>query len=87
MLDHELANERLSARKNEEVYTRVANRNVDLVLLRGQSAPPGTVVVSVENKTIMAAHGKARKNRYGDLIAYSNHMHNIDLTASLAACW
>lgn len=32
--------------------------------------------VSVENKTIMTAHGKARKNRYGDLIAYSNHMHN-----------
>jgi hypothetical protein len=24
----------------------------------------------------MAAHGKARKNRFGDLIAYSNHMHN-----------
>ena len=24
----------------------------------------------------MTAHGKARKNRFGDLIAYSNHMHN-----------
>jgi hypothetical protein len=24
----------------------------------------------------MTAHGKARKNRYGDIIAYSNHMHN-----------
>ncbi len=24
----------------------------------------------------MAAHGKARKNRYGDIIAYCNHMHN-----------
>ncbi|HEY3135293.1 MAG TPA: hypothetical protein VGL29_04520 [Blastocatellia bacterium] len=32
--------------------------------------------MSVENKTIMAAHGKARKNRYGDIIAYCNHMHN-----------
>lgn len=32
--------------------------------------------VSIENKTIMAAHGKARKNRYGDLIAYCNHVHN-----------
>jgi len=30
----------------------------------------------VENKTIMAAHGKARWNRYGDIIAYSNHVHN-----------
>jgi len=27
------------------------------------------VRVSVENKTIMTAHGKARKNRYGDLSA------------------
>lgn len=35
-----------------------------------------SVLTSVENKTIMAAHGKARKNRFGDLIAYSNHMHN-----------
>jgi len=24
----------------------------------------------------MTAHGKARLNRYGDLMAYSNHMHN-----------
>jgi hypothetical protein len=24
----------------------------------------------------MTAHGKARKNRYGDIIAYCNHMHN-----------
>jgi hypothetical protein len=23
----------------------------------------------------MTAHGKARKNRYGDIIAYSNHIH------------
>ncbi len=35
-----------------------------------------SVRVSVEHKTIMTAHGKARKNRYGDLIAYCNHMHN-----------
>lgn len=34
------------------------------------------VRLSVENKTIMAAHGKARKNRYGDIIAYCNHVHN-----------
>jgi len=30
----------------------------------------------VEHKTIMTAHGKARWNRYGDIIAYCNHMHN-----------
>ena len=32
--------------------------------------------ISVEHKTIMTAHAKARMNRYGDLIAYCNHMHN-----------
>ena len=32
--------------------------------------------VAVENKTLMTAHGKARWNRYGDIIAYSNHVHN-----------
>jgi hypothetical protein len=77
-LDRALTDGRLTARKNREVYTRVANRNVDLVLFEGERANsfPGSVLASVENKTIMAAHGKARKNRYGDLIAYSNHMHN-----------
>lgn len=30
----------------------------------------------MEHKTIMTAYVKARKNRYGDLIAYCNHMHN-----------
>ncbi len=50
--------------KNPNVRTKIAER------------PNISVRVSVENKTIMTAHGKARKNRYGDLIAYSNHMHN-----------
>jgi len=58
--------------KNADVHTRVAFRNVDFVL----EDPPKTVRVAVEHKTIMTAHGKARKNRYGDIIAYCNHMHN-----------
>ncbi|MGD1028348.1 hypothetical protein [Candidatus Binatus soli] len=70
-----LASGLLHEKKNAEVYTKVANRNVDLILHTG-TAPVISVVTSVENKSIMAAHGKARKNRYGDLIAYSNHMHN-----------
>jgi len=57
------------------VQTKVAERSIDLVLYEGDG-PTISVRVSVENKTIMTAHGKARKNRYGDLIAYSNHMHN-----------
>ena len=34
------------------------------------------VRAAVENKTLMTAHGKARWNRYGDIIAYANHVHN-----------
>ena len=59
--------------KNPGVKTKVAERSIDLMLR--ESAEP-LVCVSVEHKTIMTAHGKARKNRYGDIIAYCNHMHN-----------
>src|SRR5260370_31630033 len=62
--------------KNPNVRTKVAERSIDLVICEGADTPNISVRVSVENKTIMTAHGKARKNRYGDLIAYSNHMHN-----------
>jgi hypothetical protein len=58
--------------KNADVLTRVASRNVDLVL----RDPAGTIRAAIEHKTIMTAHGKARWNRYGDIIAYCNHMHN-----------
>lgn len=70
-----MAIESVLAHKNADVRTRVAVRNVDLVFAEREFGP-GAVRVSVENKTIMAAHGKARLNRYGDLIAYCNHVHN-----------
>lgn len=76
VLDSQLRAGDVKAKKNLEVYTRVANRNVDLVIFKGSSNPAISVLASVENKTIMTAHGKARKNRYGDLIAYANHVHN-----------
>jgi hypothetical protein len=60
--------------KNANVRTKVTVRNVDLVFQEIQE--PHLIVAAVEHKTIMAAHGKARKNRYGDIIAYCNHMHN-----------
>ncbi|MGO9272028.1 MAG: hypothetical protein ACLQOO_17490 [Terriglobia bacterium] len=75
VLDAALKAGELKALKNPNVRTRVAERSIDLVLYQGEG-PTISVRVSVENKTIMTAHGKARKNRYGDLIAYSNHMHN-----------
>jgi hypothetical protein len=63
----------LAVVKNPNVKTKVAERSIDLVLREGAAK---MVCISVENKTIMTAHGKARKNRYGDIIAYCNHMHN-----------
>ncbi len=64
---------KITSAKNSDIRTRVASRNVDLVL---REEAPCEARAAVENKTIMAAHGKARWNRYGDVIAYSNHIHN-----------
>lgn len=50
------------------------SRNIDMAYRR--EANDGEVVMAVENKTIMTAHGRARKNRLGDLIAYCMHLHN-----------
>jgi len=62
--------------KNASVSTKVTVRNIDLVLYEKHLLPEISVQVSVEHKSLMTAHGKARKNRYGDIIAYCNHMHN-----------
>jgi hypothetical protein len=66
----------LISKKNSNVKTKVAERSIDLIFHEQSAAPALSVRLSVEHKTIMTAHGKARKNRYGDLIAYCNHMHN-----------
>jgi hypothetical protein len=77
LVDQLLISKALRKRTNADVFTKVAERNVDLALLRHMVSPNSDpVVAAVENKTIMTAHDKARKNRYGDLIAYCNHMHN-----------
>lgn len=66
----------LVPRKNVNVRTKVVERNVDLVIQRMGALPEVLFSIAVEHKTIMTAHGKARKNRYGDIVAYSNHIHN-----------
>ncbi len=72
-----LKTEEILSAKNTDVLTKVASRNVDLVLTERPPEAAGVLVrIAVENKTIMTAHGKARWNRYGDIIAYSNHVHN-----------
>jgi hypothetical protein len=71
-----VGSEKLTPLKNASVSTRVTVRNIDLVIYERELLPQIVVQVSVEHKTVMTAHGKARKNRYGDIIAYCNHMHN-----------
>jgi hypothetical protein len=73
---HAIHSQALTPKQNADVNTASAVRTVDLVLLEEAKLPVISVRISVENKTIMTAHVKARKNRYGDIIAYSNHMHN-----------
>ncbi len=68
-----IQSETLLVVQNPGVRTRVTERSIDLVL---RESATKLVRVAVEHKTIMTAHGKARKNRYGDIIAYCNHMHN-----------
>lgn len=68
--------DKLEVKLNADVHTKVAVRNVDAVLRVKAMGNRGAVRVAIENKTIMTAHGKARKNRYGDIIAYSGHVHN-----------
>ena len=75
-LGEALSGHRLLPKKNINVPTRVATRNIDLAFCQNDNQPKLSCLVTVENKTIMAAHGKARKNRYGDIIAYCNHVHN-----------
>jgi hypothetical protein len=62
--------------KNASVSIGLTVRNIDLVLHEKSTLPLISVQLSVEHKTIMTAHGKARKNRYGDILHYCGHMHN-----------
>lgn len=75
LLGKAITNQTLTPRRNANVRASFATRNIDLVFEEA-GKPQISVQVAVENKTIMTAHGKARKNRYGDIIAYCNHMHN-----------
>jgi hypothetical protein len=76
IIDRLIGSEILVPLKNASVSTTVTIRNVDLVLYERQQLPKLSCRISVEHKTVMTVHGKARLNRYGDIIAYCNHMHN-----------
>ena len=67
----------IRAQPNADVTTLSATRNVDLVFWGPEGADGARPVqFGLENKLILTAHGKARKNRLGDIIAFSNHVHN-----------
>jgi len=71
---------------NREVRSLVWGRDVDLAIFDPQEAGPlEQVRVGVEHKTIMTPHGKARKNRLGDIVAYCNHLHNHSARAVAGA--
>jgi hypothetical protein len=75
-IERSVRSDELAPLKNASVSTSVTVRNIDLVFYEKHVLPKLSVRVSIEHKTLMTAHGKARKNRYGDIIAYCNHMHN-----------
>jgi hypothetical protein len=75
LLGKSITNQTLIPIRNANVKGSFATRNIDLVFQEATN-PQVSVQVAIENKTIMTAHGKARKNRYGDIIAYCNHLHN-----------
>jgi hypothetical protein len=71
---------------NMSVHSRVVGRVIDLVLHDPKSTGPlDQARIAVEHKTVMTAHGKARKNRLGDIVAYCNHIHNHSRRAIAAA--
>lgn len=68
---------KIQAKLNAAVKTRAYSRDVDLVIFDPTLIGPlNQAQMTIENKTIMTAHGKARFNRQGDLIASANHVHN-----------
>jgi len=76
---------------NFDLHYGTAQWNVDLVLgpppsnvaiqLNGAPilrAPPSTVQIAIEFKTVMTEHRKAIKNRKRDMEAHHEHVHNYD---------
>jgi hypothetical protein len=85
-LDADIDSGVVVAETNADVHTRIAFRNVDLVVSDPlQPGPLHQGRTAIEHKTVMTAHGKARKNRFGDISAYVNHVHNHNLHAIAAA--
>jgi hypothetical protein len=85
-ISRQLDSLRLTYTVNMTLWSRVVDRVIDLVIHDPrQTGPLNQARVAVEHKTVMTAHGKARKNRLGDIVAYCNHTHNHSRQAIAAA--
>ncbi len=86
VLDQRLSAESLKWEVDRAVGTRAYSRDIDLVVFDPLAPGPlDQAELTVENKSIMTAHSKARFNRQGDLIAYFNHVHNHSRRAVVGA--
>jgi hypothetical protein len=76
-LSADLASERVVAEYNKRVEAPHSGRNVDFVIRDNEAPGPlDSIRIAIEHKTLMTAHGKARLNRQGDIIAAATHNHN-----------
>jgi hypothetical protein len=50
-----------------------------------QKAPPATIRIAIEAKTVMTEHGKARRNRQRDLDSFHQFIHRYDPNSIAAA--
>lgn len=64
------------AEHNEPIEIDTNIDGVIFALPKGRPRHHETSPIALENKTIMTAHGKARKNRYGDMRAFASHVHS-----------
>jgi hypothetical protein len=85
-LSADLASGRVVAEYNKRVEAPRGGRNVDFIIRDAQAPGPlDTVRIAIEHKTLMTAHGKARLNRQGDIIAAATHNHNHSKRTIVAA--
>lgn len=82
---------------NRKIIVGGSEWNIDLILgpppgavtvppdTRIVQAPPATIRIAIEAKTIMTEHGKARRNRQRDLDSFHQFVHRYDSDTIAAA--
>ncbi len=82
---------------NRKIIVGGSEWNIDLILgpppgvvivpphTRIVQAPPATIRIAIEAKTVMTEHGKARRNRQRDLDSFHQFVHRYDSDTIAAA--